>query len=174
LLEYKTDQYKITSLKTDIGEDATEYYMYQGNDGRQYCLEKSNIPHTKYIMNDKSSYYYGGKGVTELEIDQEEHPIYGGDMYLPVDILLGSTIKDESGNVLRSDYVNHDTIRLYILSGYSMNSLAGYSVKVYGKVSKVSYTNGGGETVVKRINDDLCLLDWYLPKEELKDNVHWL
>jgi len=55
-----------------------------------------------------------------------------------------------------------------------MNNLAGYSVKVYGKVSKVSYTNDNGETVVKRINDDLCLLDWYLPKEELKDNIHWL
>ncbi|WQJ53918.1 MAG: hypothetical protein [Wendovervirus sonii] len=175
LMEYKTDQYKITNLKTVTGEDYTEFYMYQGNDGRQYCLEKNNIPHAKYITDDKFTYYYGGKGVTNIEIDSEEHPIYGGDMYLPNnDILLGTTIKDVSNNVLRTNYINHDTIRLYILTGYLMNNLAGYSIKVYGKASKVSYTNDIGETVIKRINDDVCILDWYLPKEELKDNIHWM
>jgi len=39
LMEYKTDQYKITNLRSAVGEDDTTYYMYQGNDGMQYCLE---------------------------------------------------------------------------------------------------------------------------------------
>jgi len=94
-------------------------------------------------------------------------------MYLPEDILLGTTIRDKDGEVLRYDSINHDTIRLYILSGYTMNNVAGYSVRVSGKVNKVTYDTET-ETLVKRIDAELILLDWYLPKEELKDNIHWM
>ena len=55
-----------------------------------------------------------------------------------------------------------------------MNNIGGYSVKVKGKIIKVSGENNQEDTVVKRINDYMYLLNWYIPKEELKDNIKWL
>jgi len=60
-----------------------------------------------------------------------------------------------------------------------MNSIGGYSVKVKGKVLRVSTKfqdeeTGEDQTLVKRIDDYVYLLNWYMPKEELKDNIHWL
>jgi len=55
-----------------------------------------------------------------------------------------------------------------------MNNIGGYSVKVRGKVIKVSGENEVGDDIVKRIDDYIYLLNWYMPKEELKDHIHWL
>jgi hypothetical protein len=55
-----------------------------------------------------------------------------------------------------------------------MNSIAGYSLKVKAKVTAVSAINEDNRKIVKRINDYLTLLDWYMPKELLKTKIHWL
>ena len=48
-------------------------------------------------------------------------------------------------------------------------------VKVKAQISKVMYFNEATQkTVVRRIDDTLTMLDWYMPKDELKDNIHWL
>jgi hypothetical protein len=64
-----------------------------------------------------------------------------------------------------------DTINIYILTGYVLNSLAGLSVNVKAKVSSVKNEESGVEI---RLSDYITLLDWYMPKEELKDKQEWL
>ena len=57
LLEYKTDQYVITRNSTG---NNVEYMMYEGVDGKQYCLLNDNIKSALYQKDDKFTQYYGG------------------------------------------------------------------------------------------------------------------
>lgn len=186
LLEYSTDQYKITSVHNIVGEDAAQFYMYQGLDGNQYCIEKTqyqdadaksinNINDAKYPDENNSTYYYGGKNITDFDITEDNSSdIHGNDIYINSNNI-GTIIKNKNNVQLRIDYINHDTIKLYITTGYVMNNIAGYSLKVKGKVFKVkSLPDSEGNITVKRIEDTLTLLDWFMPKEELKNKIHWL
>ena len=175
LLEYTTDQYKITNINNDAGADATDLYMYIGEDGDQYCIEKSNISSTKYSDSAHVNYYYPGNNINSLDIDETTDPIFGSDIWFGENNV-GTIIKDTKGNQKRQNqYINHDTIRIYLTTGYIMNSIAGYSIKVKGKVIKVSHKDEEtGKTIIKRINDYITLLDWYMPKEDLKNKIKWL
>jgi len=175
LLEYKTDQYKITTTHAEEGSDVTDIYMYCCDDGKQYCMDKTNIPTSKYPEQKSSRYYYGGPGVTEFTLkDYQELPIYGSDIYIN-NHNIGVIIKDQDNKECRQNIsLNRDTIRLYLLSGYVMNNIAGYALRVKGLVDQVSYTDMNANVIYKRIHDYLYLLDWFMPKEELKDRIHWL
>lgn len=177
LLEYITDQYRITTSHTRGEEAKTKFYMYIGNDGNQYCLDKSNISNTKYSDENNTEYYYGGASITELDLEGEEtsaETAYGRDMYLNEDNKIGTLIKSKDNQELRSANLNHDTIRLYISTGYVMNNIAGYNITVKAHVNKVQHEEEGKETIYKRIDDYLYFLDWFMPKESLKDKIQWL
>ena len=177
LLEYKTDQYVI--LRNNKDDNNTSYIMYKGIDGNQYCLLNENIKHAEYQNSDIFTQFYGGKNAT---IEITEKPIlpespYGQDMYIKnTEFQIGTIVKSikENNNEEREDQLYCDTIRLYLLTGYVMNNIGGYSVKVKGKVIKVAGENNQGDTYIKRIDDYIYLLNWYMPKEELKDNIKWL
>ena len=173
LLEYNTDQYKITNTKSAVGESPVDFYMYIGEDGNQYCVTTQNIPDTKYINAQKTSFYYGGTDVDEYDLDINNDYIYGSDIYVNNKIV-GTILKDDNNFQNRRSFINCDTIKLYISTGYVMNSIAGYSLKVKAKVTTVSTITEDGRKIVKRINDYLNLLDWYMPKELLKNKIHWL
>ena len=174
LLEYKTDQYVITRNSTG---NNVEYMMYEGVDGKQYCLLNDNIKSALYQKDDKFTQYYGGiDSSIDIANNTTQEP-YGHNIYLEnSEFQIGKLIIDssENKNEQREDQIYCDTIRLYILTGYVMNNIGGYSVKVRGKVIKVSGKNEVGDEIVKRIDDYIYLLNWYMPKEELKDHIHWL
>ena len=188
LLEYKTDQYVI--LRNSSGKENKNFIMYKGIDGNQYCLLNENQKHGLYQKSDKFTQYYGGKNslITKgynSQTDQYGSNIfvdyYDGEELVETDFTAGTIIKntDETPKEDREDQIYCDTIRLYLLTGYVMNSIGGYSVKVKGKVLRVSAKfqdeeTGEDQTLVKRIDDYVYLLNWYMPKEELKDNIHWL
>lgn len=182
LLEYKTDQYIITRNAT--GQQHF-FMMYKGIDNNQYCILQDNVSHALYTDDDRFTQYYGGLN-SNIEIESNNTQIpYGHDIYVAdssnfdTDFKIGKTVLDSSydiSNEWRSGQVYCDTIRLYILTGYVMNNIGGYSLKVKGKVIKVkgNIFEGSDDTIVKRIDDYLYLLNWYMPKEELKNNIHWL
>ena len=172
LLEYKTDQYVI--IRNSTGSN-TDYIMYEGVDGKQYCLLNDNIQSALYQKDDKFTQHYGGVDSSiDVANNTTEDP-YGHNIYLEnSEFQIGRLITDSDGNEEREDQIYYDTIRLYILTGYVMNNIGGYSVKVRGKVIKVSGENEAGDNIVKRVDDYVYLLNWYMPKEELKDHIHWL
>lgn len=188
LLEYKTDQFII--LKNSTGDRTKGFMMYKGVDGNQYCLLDDNHKSASYQCSDRFTQYYGGKNalVSVAQNIPDDRTPYGHDLYvdyedgeevIETDFQIGTCIKDEMGIENREEQIYCDTIRLYILTGYIMNSIGGYSLKVKGKVIKVSETIPGptpeeDKEYVKRINDYIYLLDWYMPKEELKDRINWL
>ena len=79
LLEYKTDQYIITRNSTGNNVD---YIMYEGVDGKQYCLLNDNVKSALYQKDDKFTQHYGG---IDSSIDIANNTIedpYGHDIYL--------------------------------------------------------------------------------------------
>jgi hypothetical protein len=69
LLEYKSDQYKITTLYSDSGGETSEtVYMYQGGDGKQYCVEKHNIPNIVLNSSSSGECYYPGISFKDFNI----------------------------------------------------------------------------------------------------------
>ena len=172
LLEYKTDQYVITRNSTGSN---INYIMYEGVDGNQYCLLNNNIQSALYQKNDKFTQHYGGIGSSIDVANNTINTPYGHNIYLEnSDFQIGTLIMDSDKNEEREDQIYCDTIRLYILTGYVMNNIGGYSIKVRGKVIKVSGKNDAGDDIVKRVDDYIYLLNWYMPKEELKNHIHWL
>lgn len=178
LLEYKTDQYKITSINSNIGQDYTQFIAYQGIDGNQYYLDKSNINGAKFTDGLNSTYYYGGKDIKTFEnIDfvnnQNADDIFGQHIYVN-NQNIGTIIKDKDGNEMRSAQVNYDKLRIYLLTGYVMNAISGISLRIKAKVTKVNVKDENDKTIIKRVNDYITLFEWYMPKELLKDNIKWL
>ena len=175
LLSYTSDQYNVTTKHAYQGEDRVSYYMYQTDDAQQHFVEVKDIHQTKYPLDDMATtYYYGGKSIEDFDLsEQQYYGIVGSDIYIN-DRNVGVVILDKDGESLRYDDINHDTIRLYLLTGYVMNSIGGYAINVKCRVSEVTMEDENGNTSYRRIDDYINLLDYYLPKEELKDNIHWL
>lgn len=178
MLEYKTDQYVI--LRNDNG-NMEDYIMYQGVDNNQYCLlmNSSSLSHALYQESDKSTQFYGGINSSIDEANDNTNYPYGHDIYVEnTDFYIGSLIEDASGNSHRRSQLYCDTIRLYLLTGYVMNNIGGYSIKVKGKVINTSAaidpTDPESDILVNRVDDYIYLLNWYMPKEELKNNIQWL
>lgn len=173
LLEYKSDQYVIIQKST--GVPTIDYFMYKGIDGNQYCLLDENKKSGLYQYNDKFTQYYGGIDSSIEVANNEISEPYTHDIYIENDeFQIGTLIEDKNGVEFRNDQIYCDTIRLYILTGYIMNNIGGYSLKVKSKVIKAEGDYGEDEKIVKHINEYLYLLNWYMPKEELKDHIHWL
>lgn len=191
LLEYITDQYRITSTLANIpeeGEELSQIYMYLANDGKQYCLDMRNYLDTKYPNeNNNSIYYYGGNDLDDIDLDGvpnlETSDAYGRDLYINEDNKVGTIIKSANmGTDENPSYdecrtpsiLIRDTIRLYLSTGYVMNNIAGYSIKVKARVNRVTGENPEGEVIAKRLDDYIYLLDWFMPKENLKYKINWL
>lgn len=159
LIEYKTDSYAIANNTTT--KDGTYFHMFKSLDGKQYYLpmNKTNI---KFADETKTTYLYPGKNA-ELSYENNKS----------VNVMTDTNTK--LGEVYDNDtnYANYyfDTINIYILTGYVLNSLAGLSVNVKAKISSVKNQESGVEI---RLSDYITLLDWYMPKEELKDKQEWL
>jgi hypothetical protein len=64
----------------------------------------------------------------------------------------------------------YDTIRIYISTGYMLNSLSGFNVRVYAKCAKAMNFDDG--TWIKT-NKKLYLLNYYMPKEYLKNSYKY-
>ena len=173
LLEYKTDQYTI--LRNSTGSSVKNYVLYKGVDGNQYCLLDENRQTALYQYNDKSTQYYAGID-SSIEVANNRVSLpYGHDIYVEnSEFQIGTLINDVNNEEERESQLYCDTIRLYILSGYIMNNIGGYSLKVKSKVIKAEGDYSEDEKIVKRINEYLYLLNWYKPKEELKDCIKWL
>lgn len=173
LLEYKTDQYTI--LRNSTGSSVKNYVLYKGVDGNQYCLLDENRQTALYQYSDKSTQYYPGiDSSIEVANNMVSLP-YGHDIYVEnSEFQIGTLINDVNNEEKRESQLYCDTIRLYILSGYIMNNIGGYSLKVKSKVIKAEGDYSEDEKIVKRINEYLYLLNWYKPKEELKDCIKWL
>ena len=173
LLEYKTDQYTI--LRNSTGSSVKNYVLYKGVDGNQYCLLDENRQTALYQYSDKSTQYYAGiDSSIEVANNMVSLP-YGHDIYVEnSEFQIGTLINDVNNEEKRESQLYCDTIRLYILSGYIMNNIGGYSLKVKSKVIKAEGDYSEDEKIVKRINEYLYLLNWYKPKEELKDCIKWL
>ena len=173
LLEYKTDQYTI--LRNSTGSSVKNYILYKGVDGNQYCLLDENRQTALYQYNDKSTQYYAGID-SSIEVANNRVSLpYGHDIYVEnSEFQIGTLINDVNNEEERESQLYCDTIRLYILSGYIMNNIGGYSLKVKSKVIKAEGDYSEDEKIVKRINEYLYLLNWYKPKEELKDCIKWL
>ena len=173
LLEYKTDQYTI--LRNSTGSSVKNYVLYKGVDGNQYCLLDENRQTALYQYSDKSTQYYPGVD-SSIEIANNIVSLpYGHDIYVEnSEFQIGTLINDVNNEEKRESQLYCDTIRLYILSGYIMNNIGGYSLKVKSKVIKAEGDYSEDEKIVKRINEYLYLLNWYKPKEELKDCIKWL
>lgn len=101
--------------------------------------------------------------------------------------------KEEAEQGLRSASLFHDSIRIYLATGYVMNSISGINIKVsvpitralrfFNDVPDMSQNEGSKyvKTSFKRVDSKLYLLNYYLPKEMLwqKDTMgnsilHWL
>ena len=173
LLEYKTDQYTI--LRNSTGSSVKNYVLYKGVDGNQYCLLDENRQTALYQYSDKSTQYYAGID-SSIEVANNIVSLpYGHDIYVEnSEFQIGTLINDVNNEEKRESQLYCDTIRLYILSGYIMNNIGGYSLKVKSKVIKAEGDYSEDEKIVKRINEYLYLLNWYKPKEELKDCIKWL
>lgn len=141
LLNYRTDQYKIMMVDDMTGADEVSYYMYQGDDGNQYYVETQSVPYQKYPNDQSMTFYYGGNGIKALDVQDEtnsplQSPVVGSDIYVN-DRNVGVVVKSHRGEQLRRGTINHDTIRLYILTGYVMNNINGYSLRVKARVTKL-------------------------------------
>lgn len=173
LLEYKSDKYKTTVTNADAGDTYTSFIMYQGNNGLQYCLDTNNISHWKLPDATGSQYFYPGRFITEADIntaDNNDDEIYGNELMFDGESH-GVIIKDVAGNQIRHEYINHDKIRIYLLAGYILNAVGGIAIRVK---AKVNYVYSMDRTTRKRISDNLTVLDWFMPKEMLKDDIHWM
>ena len=171
LLEYKSDQYKITTLYSDSGGETSEtVYMYQSGDGKQYCVEKHNIPNIVLNSSSSGECYYPGTSFNDFNIYNTQDNLYGSEIIVN-GTNYGTVIKDitDNHNQIRQVQVNNDKIRIYLISGYVMNAIAGINIKVHAHVSQVQK-----EAKKKRINDDIIVLNWFMPKEQLKDKINWL
>lgn len=154
--------------------------MYQGPDGNQYCMETSAIPNWKFTDETETNYYFHGKSYRlsySPNHDIDEFPLILGQIYVnSLPSTVGSIIKEQNQaagdtTIIRACGVHHDTIRLYLATGYLMNSIGGYSVKVKAPVNKVSDADGH----IRMLNNNFInLLDWYMPKEYMKNMVKWL
>jgi hypothetical protein len=68
---------------------------------------------------------------------------------------------------MRSASMVYDTIRIYISTGYMLNSLSGFNVKVYAKCAKAMNLDDG---TWMKVNKKLYLLNYYIPKEYMKNS----
>lgn len=172
LLEYKSDKYKSTVKYAESGDTDCNFIMYQGDNGLQYCIDMENIKYWKFPDSGSNTYYYPGRFVeqSDLDISDTDEEVYGNEISF-YNESHGVIIKDSVGNSLRNTYLNKDKIRIYILSGYVFNSLAGIAIRVK---AKVNYVYNSSKTVRKHIDDYLTFLDYIMPKELIKDNVKWL
>ena len=171
LLEYKSDIHKIV-FSPDTNEQAT-VAMYQGDNGLQYCIDMNNINYWKFPNSGNNTYYYPGKDITQNDLDlsaTDDDDIYGSEITF-YNESHGIFIKDVNNAVLRDVNIIYDKIRIYILSGYVFNALAGIAIRVKGKVN---YVYNNSQSIRKHIDDYLTFLDYVMPKELLKDNVKWL
>lgn len=177
LLEYKTDQYAI--VRNQETAPNVQYLVYEGVDNKQYCLLKDNVSSALYQEDNNFNQYYGGANASIEFIDNNLQNPYQYNMYVEnTDFQIGRSFINpkapSSDNEYRNSQLICDTIRLYILTGYVMNNIAGYTVKAKAKVARVSGINSQGDQIVKRIDEYMYLLNWYIPKEELKDHIKWL
>ena len=137
LLEYKSDQYKITTLYSDSGGETSEtVYMYQSGDGKQYCVEKHNIPNIVLNSSSSGECYYPGTSFNDFNIYNTQDNLYGSEIIVN-GTNYGTVIKDitDNHNQIRQVQVNNDKIRIYLISGYVMNAIAGINIKVHAHVS---------------------------------------
>ena len=171
LLEYKSDKYKSTVKYAESGDTDCNFIMYQGDNGLQYCIDMENIKYWKFPDSGSNTYYYPGRFVeqSDLDISDTDEEVYGNEISF-YNESHGVIIKDSIGNSLRNTYLNKDKIRIYILSGYVFNSLAGIAIRVK---AKVNYVYNSSKTVRKHIDDYLTFLDYIMPKELIKDNVNF-
>jgi hypothetical protein len=71
---------------------------------------------------------------------------------------------------LRTASLVYDIIRIYISTGYMLNSLSGFNVKVYAKCAKAMNLDDGSWI---KLNKKLYLLNYYMPKEYMKNSYKY-
>lgn len=87
---------------------------------------------------------------------------------------------EEAKHGFRTANLYHDTIRIYFATGYILNNIVGINVKVSVPIHKALYfydedniTEAQYTNRYRNVNSKLYLLNWYLPKEMLKDtDIH--
>lgn len=173
LLEYCTDEFKMLKKPTQAPNHVV--YMLNALDNSQLCLTLANdssVPFTAYPQEGTSEHYYPGT-VQQLTTDITTDSVIAGTLKIN-DRAVGDIIKEKNGTepFSRNVACYYDTIRIYLATGYMMNSVAGYNVRVKAHVTTVKSDATIPDT--KFIDDYMTLIDWFMPKEQLKDSIHWL
>lgn len=111
------------------------------------------------------------------------------DTHKKTETIIGQIIHDASSpnNKIRKTSALRDYIRIYFCIGYFMNALQGLSVKMTAPVKIVSLTPETKARLTelripkslqplpnKRIQDNITLLDWYIPKQETNKSLQML
>lgn len=173
MLEYMTDEFKILKKPND----ATDSSIYMLNDlnGNQQCVildnqsEHAKLPQQSYASTSISDYFYPGTA-QDISINaMSQTELIAGELQVN-ETAVGDILNSSLGVSERTVKCYKDTIRIYLTTGYMMNSLSGYHLKVKSHVDVVR--NGSSSLYLK--NAYITLIDWYMPKEELKDRIHWM
>lgn len=194
LLEYRTDQYKIQHNMVGSGE-LTKFYIISGNDNKQYMVDSAKLNNTIYPYIVQEDYYYpGNKAVSGLKfietIESQNDPVVGEELSYDDSgssspVTLGNIIRpfnykqqlaeypddEDIAHGIRQAQLQMDTIRVYLPTGYVMNSISGINIKVSAKCSKVLDIKTG---TYKKVNKDFYFLNYFLPKEHLKNSFTYI
>lgn len=200
LLEYRTDQYKIQN-SAGIAGSPCRFYIIQGNDNGQYVVNADMLQNVMYPYVDEEDYYFPGnqavsglifKTLPENENDKVIGPELGyydsskksfvsmGTVILPDDYAqrVNAISADDNSpeatairNGIREASLIYDTVRIYLTTGYNLNTITGISLRITAKCQKVMDMQTGE---YRKVNKDFCFLEWFMPKEYLKNTYRTL
>lgn len=169
------------------GQDGEKYFNYQtinANYGDPVLGEEIGFNRQVRLSNESTKRITNFMKVgTILKSDDYNNIVANTELYNST----GLTI-EEAKHGYRSAKLFHDTIRIYLATGYVLNSISGLNVKVSVPINKALYfysddtmDNTTYNIRYRNVNSKLYLLNWYLPKEMMKDNdsdgnpyIHWL
>lgn len=189
LLEYKYDQYNTLGTKLSNTQD------YQLNYHKPFvvrqldnslkvidnCTEDNlfnSLSYQQFVNNalNKDTYWLGYK----TSNDRQSFNLSSGTIASTIDSLIWKgKLNPLANNVNYMQYTTGslawDKIRIYFITGYIMNSINGFSLKVSATRNPSNSTvYANGESKVIRASEDVTLCDFFFYKDRLSTSIQWL
>lgn len=189
LIEYKYDQYNASGTKLSNTEDYQLYYhkpyVVRNLDNTLQVIDNctednlfNSLSYQQFVNNalNKDSYWLGykvGRDRTSFNLSAEQNAK-----------VFDSLVSKGKLNPLTSELnfmhftqgsMAWDKIRIYFITGYIMNSINGFSLKVSAtrKASDATvYSNGEAKTI--RVSEDVTLCNFFFDKNRLSSSIKWL
>lgn len=181
LLSYDYDNYATDSGESLEQEYSLSYhlpYVVEYNDGtlgyidtygnsKEIDSTRRNTPtYQRFTDSDNSTYYWPGyfvKDEDKVSLSSEENYNILDTLYKEGHLKSVKPFRDCFENPEDSpNSLYYDTLKIYLISGYMLNSIEGFSIKV--KARKNSSEHG----------EYTSLLDFVFIKDRLKDLVEWI